>query len=128
MLLADGARLVKIFLHITPDEQLRRFRNRPTDPLKRWKLSYEDFRNRGRWQEYEIAIEDMMDRTSARRAPWHLIPANNKPFGRLAALRIIADRLSKGVTLEPRALDPQVEAAEQLLGIRQAAGGSSKGL
>ena len=67
-----------------------------------------------------------MDRTSARRAPWHLIPANNKPFGRLAALRIIADRLSKGVTLEPRTLDPQVAAAaEQLLGIRLAAGGAN---
>ena len=126
MLLADGARLVKVFLHITPDEQLRRFRNRLTDPLKRWKLSYEDFRNRGRWNEYEAAIEDMMDQTSARRAPWHLIPANNKPFGRLAALRIIADRLSKGVTLEPRALDPKVAAAaEQLLGIRLAVGGAN---
>ena len=126
MLLADGARLVKVFLHITPDEQLRRFRNRLTDPLKRWKLSYEDFRNRGRWNEYEAAIEDMMDQTSARRAPWHLIPANNKPFGRLAALRIIADRLSKGVTLEPRAQDPKVAAAaEQLLGIRLAVGGAN---
>jgi polyphosphate kinase 2 (PPK2 family) len=119
MLLADGMRLVKLFLHITPEEQMRRFRNRLTDPLKRWKLSYEDFRNRRRWKDYQAAIEDMMEKTSTRRAPWHLIPANNKPFGRLAALRIIADRLSKGVALEPRALDPQVaEAAEQLLGIK----------
>ena len=74
MLLADGTRLVKLFLHITPEEQLRRFRARLTDPLKRWKLSYEDFRNRGRWQEYEEAIEDMVEKTSTRRAPWHLIP------------------------------------------------------
>jgi len=117
MLLADGARLVKIFLHITPDEQLRRFRNRLVNPLKRWKLSYEDFRNRGHWQEYETVIEDMIERTSARRAPWHLIPANNKPFGRLAALRIIADRLSKDVKLEPRPVAPEVvEAARRLLG------------
>jgi polyphosphate kinase 2 (PPK2 family) len=119
MLLADGMRLVKLFLHITPEEQMRRFRNRLTDPLKRWKLSYEDFRNRRRWKDYQAAIEDMMEKTSTRRAPWHLIPANNKPFGRLAALRIIADRLSKGVALDPRTLDPQVaEAAEQLLGIK----------
>jgi polyphosphate kinase 2 (PPK2 family) len=119
MLLADGARLVKIFLHITPEEQLRRFRARLTDPLKRWKLSYEDFRNRGRWDEYEAAIEDMVERTSTHRSRWHVIPANNKPYGRLAALRIIADRLSKGVRLEPRALEPAVaEAAERLLGIR----------
>ncbi len=52
-LLADGARLVKLFLHITPEEQMRRFRARLTDPLKRWKLSYEDFRNRARWKDYE---------------------------------------------------------------------------
>ena len=119
MLLADGVRLVKLFLHITPDEQMRRFRNRLTDPLKRWKLSYEDFRNRGHWKDYETAIEDMIQKTSTRRAPWHLIPANDKPYARLAALRVIADRLSKNVSLEPRALDPKVaEAAERLLGIR----------
>jgi polyphosphate kinase 2 (PPK2 family) len=119
MLLADGTRIVKLFLHITPEEQLRRFRSRLNDPLKRWKLSYEDFRNRGRWHDYEEAIEDMMEKTSSRRAPWHLIPANNKPFGRLAAFRTILDRLSKDVTLEPRSLEPAVaDAAARLLGIR----------
>jgi len=56
------------------------------------------------------------------RAPWHLIPANNKPYGRLAALRVIVDRLAKGVSLEPRPLDPKVaEAAERLLGVDKAA-------
>jgi len=119
MLVEDDTRLVKIFLHITPEEQMRRFRARLTDPLKRWKLSYEDFRNRGRWKDYEAAIEDMVETTSTKRAPWHLVPANDKPFGRLAAFRVIADLLSKSVALEPRALDPRVaEAAEQLLGIR----------
>ena len=119
MLVADGVKLVKLFLHITPDEQMRRFRNRLANPLKRWKLSYEDFRNRGRWKDYETAIEDMMEKTSSRRAPWHLIPANDKPYSRLAALRIIADRLSKGVSLEPRPLDPKIiDAAESLLGLR----------
>jgi polyphosphate kinase 2 (PPK2 family) len=119
MLLEDDTRLVKIFLHITPEEQIHRFRARLTDPLKRWKLSYEDFRNHGRWSDYEAAIEDMVEMTSAKRAPWHLVPANDKPFGRLAAFRIIADRLSKAVALEPRALDPEVaDAAKQLLGIR----------
>jgi polyphosphate kinase 2 (PPK2 family) len=119
MLLDDDTRLVKIFLHITPEEQMHRFRARLTDPLKRWKLSYEDFRNHGLWNEYEAAIEDMAETTSTKRAPWHLVPANNKPFGRLAAFRIIADRLSTGISLEPRALDPVVAtAAEQLLGIR----------
>jgi AMP-polyphosphate phosphotransferase len=121
MLLDDGVRLVKLFMHITPDEQMCRFRNRLTNPLKRWKLSYEDFRNRGRWMDYEEAIEDMMEKTSTRRARWHLVPANDKSYGRLAALRVIADRLSKNVSLEPRSLDPKViEAAERLLGIRLA--------
>ena len=119
MLLDDGVKLVKLFMHITADEQMHRFRNRLTNPLKRWKLSYEDFRNRGRWKDYEKAIEDMMEKTSTRRAPWHLIPANDKAYGRIAALRIIADRLSKDVKLEPRPLDPKiVDAAEGLLGVR----------
>ncbi|MBV9829062.1 MAG: polyphosphate kinase [Alphaproteobacteria bacterium] len=118
MLVEDDTRLVKIFLHITIEEQLHRFRARLHDPLKRWKLSYEDFRNHARWPDYEIAVEDMLKRTSSKRASWHLIPANNKPFARLAALRIIADRLSKAVALEPAALDPEIAAAaEKLLGI-----------
>ena len=59
-----------------------------------------------------------MEKTSTRRAAWHLIPANDKPYGRVAALRIIAGRLSKNVSLDPRPLDPKVlEAAARLLGI-----------
>jgi polyphosphate kinase 2 (PPK2 family) len=106
MLVDSGVRLVKLFLHITPGEQVRRFRDRLINPVKRWKLSYEDFRNRARWSDYEMAIEDMMEETATKHAPWHLIPANNKPYGRIAALRILADRLSKEVLLEPRAIDP----------------------
>ena len=124
MLIADGTRLVKLFLHITPEEQIRRFRNRLSDPLKRWKLSYEDFRNRARWVDYEQAIEDMMQKTSTPHARWHLIPANDKPYGRIAALRIMVDRLSKGVSLDPPPADPKVlEAAEKLLGIEMAGSG-----
>ena len=69
-----------------------------------------------------------MQKTSTPRARWHLIPANDKPYGRLAALRIMADRLSKGVSLDPRPLDPKVlEAAEKLLGkFAPANGGSAK--
>ena len=106
MLINSGIRLVKLFLHITPDEQMRRFRDRLTDPVKRWKLSYEDFRNRARWADYETAIEDMMAETSTDLAPWHLIPANNKPYGRVAAFRILVDRLGQDVSLEPRQIDP----------------------
>ena len=83
MLFADGVRLVKLFLHITPDEQIRRFRSRLTNPLKRWKLSYEDFRNCARWKDYEAAIEDMMQRTSVRRALGISFPRTTR---RMAAL------------------------------------------
>ncbi|MGO9235049.1 MAG: polyphosphate kinase 2 family protein [Methylocella sp.] len=106
MLIDSGIRLVKLFLHITPDEQMRRFRDRLTDPVKRWKLSYEDFRNRARWADYETAIEDMMAETSTDLAPWHLIPANDKPYGRVVAFRILVDRLGQDVSLEPRQIDP----------------------
>jgi polyphosphate kinase 2 (PPK2 family) len=107
-LVDSGVRLVKLFLHITPEEQVRRFRDRLVDPLKRWKLSYEDFRNRARWSDYETAIEDMMEETATKHAPWHLIPANNKPYGRIAALRILVDRLGQDVPLEPRPIDPGI--------------------
>jgi AMP-polyphosphate phosphotransferase len=66
MLIDSGIRLVKLFLHITPDEQERRFRDRLIDPVKRWKLSYEDFRNRARRLDYETAIEDMSSGADAR--------------------------------------------------------------
>ena len=86
--------------------------------MKRWKLSYEDFRNRDHWREYEAAIEDMMDETSTKRAPWHLIPANDKPYGRIAAFRILEDRLGKDVSLEPRPIDPNViKEAKRVLGL-----------
>jgi polyphosphate kinase 2 (PPK2 family) len=71
MLIDSGIRLVKLFLHITPDEQVRRFHDRLIDPVKRWKLSYEDFRNRARRSDYETAIEDMMEETATKYAPWH---------------------------------------------------------
>jgi polyphosphate kinase 2 (PPK2 family) len=118
MLIDSGVRLVKLFLHITPDEQIRRFRNRLFDPVKRWKLSYEDFRNRARWPDNETAVEDMMEKTSTKRAPWYLIPANNKPYGRIVAFRILADRLGGDVSLEPRPIDPDLlKEAKRALGL-----------
>jgi polyphosphate kinase 2 (PPK2 family) len=118
MMAADGIRIAKCFLHVTPDEQIRRFKERLTNPLKRWKLSYEDFRNRSRWTDYEIAIEDMLKRTSAKRAPWYLIPANDKPYGRIAVFTILVDILGKGLSLNPKPLDPKIlEMAKQFFDI-----------
>jgi AMP-polyphosphate phosphotransferase len=115
MMFDDDIRLVKCFLHISAAEQIRRFKDRLTNPHKRWKLSYEDFRNRSRWADYQIAIEDMMEKTSPKWAPWYLIPTNDKPYGRLAVFTILITVLGKGQSLKPRPLDPKVaELAKEL--------------
>lgn len=112
MLTDDGIRLVKLFFHISPEEQLRRFEERLHDPMKRWKLSYEDFRNRSRWGDYAEAIDEMFARTSTAGAPWWLIPAEDKRFGRIAALARIVEGLGSGVPLDPPVLSEEViEAA-----------------
>lgn len=98
----DGIRVAKVFLYITAEEQFVRFRDRMEDPLKRWKLSYEDFRNRDKWYEYEDAANDMLARTGADSAPWVLVPANDKRYARVTALEAIAERLSSGIDLKPR--------------------------
>lgn len=111
----DGARVLKYFLHISPEEQLKRFRKRLEDPLKRWKLSYEDFRNRDKWAAYEDAIEEMVEKTSTDHAPWRLIPANDKKFARVAIMEDVVDRLSKGVDLGPAPIEERtLEAARHV--------------
>ncbi|WP_043538793.1 polyphosphate kinase 2 family protein [Salinarimonas rosea] len=118
MLRDDGARFVKIFLHISQKEQRKRFIERLRDPLKRWKLSYEDLRNREKWPHYETAVEDMVRSTSTARAPWAVISSEQKKSGRIKALQTIVDTLSHGVDLSPRPLDlGLLEQAESKLGI-----------
>ncbi|MFZ2103756.1 MAG: polyphosphate kinase [Oricola sp.] len=108
MLHDDNRRLVKLFFHISPEEQLARFEERLRNPLKRWKLSYEDFRNRNHWDDYATAIDEMFERTSTGYAPWHVIPANDKKHARIAAMKIITDALTKGVDLSPPLIDETV--------------------
>jgi hypothetical protein len=119
LLVEDGIRIAKIFLHISPGEQIRRFKDRVNNPLKRWKLSYEDFRNRERWADYEIAIEDMIEKTSTKRAPWYLVPTNDKLFGRIAAglFHDLSHGRSTRVALFPPNLDECITA---YLGVRAA--------
>ena len=92
-----GIVLVKFWLHITKDEQLRRFRERQQTPHKRWKITDEDWRNRRKWNDYEQAVKEMVARTSARRAPWVLVEANDKYFARIKVLRTLADRLQRAL-------------------------------
>lgn len=120
MLDDDGIRLVKIFLHITPEEQLERFRQRWSDPLKRWKLSAEDLRNRSRWSEYETAIEDMFRKTSTVPQPWVAVPGNDKRYARLAAMRAVVKRLAAAVDTAPPGLDAKVEGeVRRMLGVEE---------
>lgn len=111
MLTDDGIRIVKIFFHISPDEQLERFKERLRNPMKRWKLSYEDFRNRMRWDDYERAIDEMFEKTSTRNAPWTAIPGDDKKFARIAAIKEVTRRLGAGVDLSPAPLEKSVIAA-----------------
>ncbi|WP_081531975.1 polyphosphate kinase 2 family protein [Rhodovulum sp. P5] len=118
MLLMDGTRLVKLFFHITPEVQLERFEERLRDPLKRWKLTYEDFRNREKWDAYSEAIDEMFARTSTKAAPWHVIPANDKRHARISALRHIVQGLSDGLKIEPVVPDGRVlDAADRVLNV-----------
>jgi len=113
MLLDSGTRIAKIFLYIDRDEQARRFEKRLRDPLKRWKLTEEDLRNRERWDDYEAAVNDMLERTDTPEAPWHVVAANQKKFARVNALSHVAARLSDGVDLSPPPPDPELEARFQ---------------
>jgi PPK2 family polyphosphate:nucleotide phosphotransferase len=104
----DGVRVIKIFLHITKEEQGRRFIERLENPLKRWKLTSEDIRNRQKWSEYEVAASDMFRLTSTITAPWHLIAANHKWYARIQVLKTVIKALEKGIDLTSPELDPQL--------------------
>jgi AMP-polyphosphate phosphotransferase len=103
-------RIVKIFFYISQEEQRRRFEERLRVPHKRWKLSYEDFRNRARWQEHVEAAEEMFARTD-RPVPWTVIPSEDKRYGRITAMKTIVEHLSHGIDLAPPSLDDTVLAA-----------------
>lgn len=96
-LVERGIVLVKYWLHITPDEQLRRFKEREQITYKAWKLTDEDWRNRERWADYELAVNDMVERTSTRQAPWTLVEANDKRHARIEVLRTLCERLEKAL-------------------------------
>jgi len=96
-LVDHGIVLVKFWVHIDADEQLRRFQDREQTPHKRWKLTDEDWRNRERWSEYALAVHDMVERTSTRIAPWTLVEGNDKRYARLKMLKTVVKRLEKAL-------------------------------
>lgn len=92
-----GTIVVKLWLQISKDEQLRRFKEREMTGFKRFKITKEDWRNREKWDAYESAVMDMIDRTSTEIAPWTLVEANDKKFARVKILTTLADRLEAGL-------------------------------
>jgi polyphosphate kinase 2 (PPK2 family) len=89
----EGMVLVKFWLHISEAEQLKRFERRQKDPLKTWKLTGEDWRNRERRVEYEEAVEDMLARTDQPHAPWHLVEADSKRHARVRVIEVVNERI-----------------------------------
>lgn len=92
-LVDHGIVLIKYWLHITPDEQLRRFQERRRLSFKQWKLTDEDWRNRRKRHDYDGAVNEMVARTSTRAAPWTLVEANDKYYARLKVIKVLSDRL-----------------------------------
>ena len=90
-----GAVILKFFLNIDKDEQLRRFEERRDTPEKQWKLTEEDWRNREKWEQYETAIDEMTARTSTDFAPWHIIPSNDKKYARIRAMELFAEAVER---------------------------------
>ena len=92
-LVAGRIVLVKFWVHITFEEQLRRFKEREKTKYKQWKLTDEDWRNRAKWPDYERAVNDMVERTSTRTSPWTLVEGNDKYFARLKVIGTVCDRI-----------------------------------
>ena len=88
-----GIVVVKFWLAITKQEQLKRFKEREAVSFKQFKITEEDWRNRKKWGDYESAVCDMIERTSNEHAPWVLIPANDKYFARIEILKALCGRL-----------------------------------
>ncbi|MCW7492373.1 UDP-galactose-lipid carrier transferase [Leptospira sp. 2 VSF19] len=94
-LISFGTIVIKFWLHIDSNEQLLRFESRKNDPLKRWKLTEEDWRNREKWPLYEEAANQMFQKTDSPKAPWFLIPANDKYFARTKVLETVVAKLQE---------------------------------
>lgn len=108
-LVASGTAVVKIFLHISADEQAERLRDRLADPTKHWKFRREDLEERARWDDYQAAFEEAIVRTTTDDAPWYVVPADRKWYRNWAVSHILIDTLER--------LDPHYPASEDLSGI-----------
>ncbi|MCY4615070.1 MAG: polyphosphate kinase, partial [Chloroflexi bacterium] len=94
----DGIAILKIWLHVSPEEQLRRFKERADDPFKRYKLTEEDWRNRQHWDDYIAAADEMFERTHTEEAPWVLVSGENKRHARVEVLRAVRTHMVQRCT------------------------------
>lgn len=100
--LADfGTLIFKFWLHISPEEQMARFKEREVDVLRQWKLTEEDWRNRDKWPEYAEAVEEMLLKTSTMTAPWMVVAGNCKRHARVTVLRTLAEGLADALKHRP---------------------------
>ena len=90
-----GAVVIKFWIHIDPETQLARFTERQNTPEKVWKITDEDWRNREKWPQYEVAVDEMLQKTSTKNAPWYIIESNDKKYARIRTLKIIIKALEK---------------------------------
>jgi polyphosphate kinase 2 (PPK2 family) len=111
--LADyGSVIFKFWLQVSKDEQLRRFEERQSTPYKAWKLSPDDWRNRGKWDAYDAAVEEMLLKTSSQIAPWTIVEGNDKWWARIKVLRTIAEVLAKELKVKPEILEMDLSKLE----------------
>ncbi len=106
-----GMILAKFWIHISKEEQLARFEGRRDTPYKAWKLTDEDWRNRARWDDYKVAVDDMLLRTSTLTAPWTIVEGNDKWFARVKTLRTLVELLSRELDHQPA--EPPVKKAKK---------------
>ena len=97
-LAAEGTVLVKFWMHVSAEEQLRRFEARRDDPYKAWKLTDEDWRNRDKRADYEAAVEEMLDRTDHPAGPWHVVAAEDKRWARVSVVRTVCEAVEQALT------------------------------
>ena len=109
-LAAEGTIIVKLWMHVSQDEQLKRFERRERMPLKRWKLTDEDWRNREKHGAYLEAIEEMLERTHHEAAPWVVVPGDSKKFARVFVIETVIDHIERG--MRERGFEPL--SAEEL--------------
>jgi AMP-polyphosphate phosphotransferase len=95
MLVDDGTVLIKFFIDISKNEQDKRFKDREDNPLKRYKIGKEDFRNRSKWDQYWQAYNDMFEKTDTEHAKWHIIEGNDKNFARIKIMKKFIKKLNK---------------------------------